>query len=236
MHTPGTRGSDPVEVFCPCCGYCGGITGEFDICQFCGWQHALPVSAPRRRHLGEQSHHRPDPDGFPEAGKIDCTFREFIDATRPIGRMPGRRERLVPLGRPLPVQGERLGRPHAALAGALGQPDALVGAGSRRPGDFGTGTVQSAASLRDRLTTVIPSALTGLRKSFLACAPSAATRTGKSSRPNQGSARRSNSTANPILVRYGGQCFGSMPGSSLCGHRAGPAAAVQSAPRRMGDE
>lgn len=27
------------KVFCPCCGYYGGITGEYDICRFCGWEH-----------------------------------------------------------------------------------------------------------------------------------------------------------------------------------------------------
>lgn len=30
---------DTGKIFCPCCGYYGGITGEFDICRFCGWEH-----------------------------------------------------------------------------------------------------------------------------------------------------------------------------------------------------
>ena len=96
-------------------------------------------------------------------------------------RPPRRDERLVPLLRRFAVELEDLGRPAATLPGSLGQLDAVLPVdprSARRPATRGPGIVHSAASLRSRLTTVIPSDIAGFRNGALAYAPSTTTHSG----------------------------------------------------------
>ena len=91
--------------------------------------------------------------------------------TPPAGRQVARNV-LYSLDRLLPVQLERVGGPAPPLAGPLGQVDHVraVGRGRATPPRRlrRRASVRRAASLRSRLTTVIPRAIAGLRNSFLA--------------------------------------------------------------------
>ena len=117
----------------------------------------------------------------------------------PAGRSPGRHERLVPLLRRLAVELERP-RSSSRDAGRLawparcGSPRRSAACRAARPRGA-RARVHSAASLRSRLTTVIPSDIAGLRNGALAYAPSATTQSGLPRYFSHGVAHRSSSTA-----------------------------------------
>src|SRR5262249_28662945 len=132
-------------------------------------------------------------------------------------RAPRRLERLVTLHRRPAVRLERPGRPPPPPPGRFASEIRPSPYFRGRPGFPvpGAGTVRSAASLPNRLTTTPPRAARGLSNAAFAYAPSATTHTGLPRNPSRARAHRTSPAASSGLVRNAGRCLGSMPARSF---------------------